>query len=92
MTTPTKTLPDIIRPYGDTVALPIFQKIFLGGEYSMRGFDLRAVSPRDPVSGVQIGGNKSLLFNAEYTSPSRGLCVCQTKSEPRSCGLSSCLQ
>ncbi len=24
------------------------------------------VSPRDPFSGVQIGGNKSLLFNGEY--------------------------
>ena len=57
---------EYIRPYGDTVALPIFQKIFLGGEYSMRGFDLRAVSPRDDVNGVEIGGNKSLLFNAEY--------------------------
>jgi outer membrane protein insertion porin family len=57
---------EYIRPYGDTVALPIFQKIFLGGEYSIRGFDLRSVSPRDPVSGVQVGGNKSLLFNAEY--------------------------
>jgi outer membrane protein insertion porin family len=57
---------EYIRPYGDTVALPIFQKIFLGGEYSIRGFDLRSVSPRDQVNGVQIGGNKSLLFNAEY--------------------------
>jgi outer membrane protein insertion porin family len=57
---------EYIRPYGDTVALPIFQKIFLGGEYSIRGFDLRSVSPRDQVSGVQVGGNKSLLFNAEY--------------------------
>jgi outer membrane protein insertion porin family len=57
---------EYIRPYGDTVALPIFQKIFLGGEYSIRGFDLRSVSPRDEASGVQIGGNKSLLFNAEY--------------------------
>jgi outer membrane protein insertion porin family len=57
---------EYIRPYGDTVALPIFQKIFLGGEYSIRGFDIRSVSPRDETSGVQIGGNKSMLFNAEY--------------------------
>jgi outer membrane protein insertion porin family len=57
---------EYIRPYGNTVALPIFQKIFLGGEYSIRGFDIRSVSPRDETSGVQIGGNKSLLFNAEY--------------------------
>ena len=57
---------EYIRPYGNTVALPIFQKIFLGGEYSIRGFDIRSVSPRDETSGVQIGGNKSLLLNAEY--------------------------
>ena len=54
------------RKYGDTIALPIFEKLFLGGEYSIRGFDLRTVGPRDPVTGVVIGGNKSLLFNAEY--------------------------
>jgi outer membrane protein assembly factor BamA len=46
--------------------LPIFEKLFLGGEYSMRGFDMRTVGPRDPISGLVIGGNKSLLFNAEY--------------------------
>jgi outer membrane protein insertion porin family len=57
---------EYLRPYGDTKVLPIFQKIFLGGEYSIRGFDIRSVSPRDEVSGVPIGGNKSLLFNAEY--------------------------
>jgi outer membrane protein insertion porin family len=57
---------EYIRPYGATTVLPIFQKIFLGGEYSIRGFDIRSVSPRDEVSGVQIGGNKSMLFNAEY--------------------------
>src|SRR4051794_38278390 len=57
---------EYLRPYGDTRVLPIFQKIFLGGEYSIRGFDIRSVSPRDEVSGVPVGGNKSLLFNAEY--------------------------
>jgi outer membrane protein insertion porin family len=57
---------EYIRPYGETTVLPIFQKIFLGGEYTIRGFDIRSVSPRDEVSGVQVGGNKSLLFNAEY--------------------------
>lgn len=54
-----------IRPYGSTVQLPIFEKIFIGGEYSMRGFDLRAVGPRDASTGIVTGGNKNLLFNAE---------------------------
>ena len=43
---------EYIKPYGSTVALPIFEKLFLGGEYSMRGFDLRTVGPRDPVTGL----------------------------------------
>jgi outer membrane protein insertion porin family len=55
-----------VRPYGRTSTLPIFEKLFSGGEYSMRGFDLRTVGPRDPETGVLTGGNKMLTFNAEY--------------------------
>ena len=57
---------EFISPYGSTTELPIFEKLFLGGEYSMRGFDLRTVGPRDQATGLVVGGNKSLLFNAEY--------------------------
>ena len=45
--------------------LPIFEKLFLGGEYSVRGFDLRTIGPSDPDTGLVLGGNKSLLFNVE---------------------------
>jgi outer membrane protein insertion porin family len=45
--------------------LPIFEKLFLGGEYSIRGFDIRTVGPQDPTTGLVLGGNKSLLFNIE---------------------------
>jgi outer membrane protein insertion porin family len=55
-----------IRPYGRTTTLPIFEKVFSGGEYTVRGFDLRTIGPRDPVSGVMTGGNKMLTVNAEY--------------------------
>jgi outer membrane protein insertion porin family len=57
---------EYIRPYGSTVVLPIYETLFLGGEYSVRGFDIRSIGPRDPQSGIVYGGNKSLLFNAEY--------------------------
>ena len=56
---------EYIAPFGDTIALPIYEKLYLGGEYSIRGFDLRTVGPRD-TTGFVLGGNKSLLFNAEY--------------------------
>ncbi len=55
-----------IRPRKETTVLPIFEKYFLGGEYDIRGFDLRTISPRDPGTSLVAGGNKSLVFNAEY--------------------------
>jgi outer membrane protein insertion porin family len=57
---------EFIAPLGDTKTLPIFEKLFLGGEYTIRGYDLRTVGPSDPYTGLVLGGNKSLLFNAEY--------------------------
>ncbi len=57
---------EFVAPYQRTLALPIFERLTLGGEYSIRGYDIRTIGPRDPLSGLVIGGNKSLLFNGEY--------------------------
>ncbi|MEQ1757898.1 MAG: BamA/TamA family outer membrane protein [Vicinamibacterales bacterium] len=55
-----------VAPYGSTDSLPIFERLTLGGEYSVRGYDIRSIGPTVPDSLVVLGGNKSLLFNAEY--------------------------
>ena len=55
-----------IAPIRGTTSLPIFERLFLGGEYTVRGFDIRSIGPTVPGSIVVLGGNKSLLFNAEY--------------------------
>ena len=55
-----------ISALGATQTLPIFEKLFLGGEYSVRGYDIRSIGPSDPSTGLVLGGNKSLLFNLEY--------------------------
>jgi outer membrane protein insertion porin family len=55
-----------IAPIRDTRTLPIFEKLFMGGEYTVRGFDIRSIGPSDPQTGLVLGGNKSFLFNAEY--------------------------
>ncbi len=55
-----------IRPYGNTKSLPIFERLIQGGEFSIRGFDIRSIGPRDVTTGVVLGGNKSVLLNAEY--------------------------
>lgn len=38
--------------------LPVYEKFFLGGMNSIRGFDSGSISPRDPVTGDKIGGDK----------------------------------
>ena len=86
---------EYIKPLGNG-SLPIFERLVLGGGYSVRGYDLRTVGPASQLLGasspvpifggtevglstspvsysagssgyqVVIGGNKSMLFNAEY--------------------------
>jgi outer membrane protein insertion porin family len=55
----------LINPYGDTHVLPYYQRYFLGGETQVRGYPIRSIGPIDS-SGRAIGGNKFMLFNAEY--------------------------
>jgi outer membrane protein insertion porin family len=49
--------------------IPIFERFFLGGPYSIRGFRSRELSPRDPNTGEAVGGNKELIGNFEYLFP-----------------------
>ncbi|MEK7850404.1 MAG: outer membrane protein assembly factor BamA, partial [Deltaproteobacteria bacterium] len=49
-------------------ALPIDERFFVGGMNTVRGFDPRSLGPRDE-NGIIIGGNKQLIFNAEYLFP-----------------------
>ncbi len=54
------------RPGG---ILPLFEKYYLGGPYTIRGYDFATISPRDPKTGDRIGGNKMVLCNLEYRFP-----------------------
>jgi outer membrane protein insertion porin family len=56
-----------IHQFEGSQTLPIFEKLFLGGEYSVRGFDIRSIGPSDPITGLVLGGDKSLLFNVEQS-------------------------
>ena len=53
--------------YGDE-SLPIFERYYMGGPKSLRGYTLKNVGPKD-VSGNPLGGNQSLLLNAELQYP-----------------------
>jgi len=49
--------------------LPFFERWFLGGLYTLRGYRYRYVSPRDSVTGEPIGGRSYVFGCAEYTIP-----------------------
>lgn len=58
-------------------SVPLFERLFLGGVNSLRGYDFNAVGPtlRIPSSAIggdktfTYGGNRSLMFNAELEVP-----------------------
>ncbi len=55
----------------EQTGVPYYNRFFLGGEYQLRGYYIRSVGPRN-ANGQLLGGNKMLLFNAEYAIPLAG--------------------
>jgi outer membrane protein insertion porin family len=49
--------------------VPIFDRMFLGGARTLRGFEFRDVGPRDPVTGEVVGGQSLGFMSVEYTVP-----------------------
>jgi len=48
--------------------LPSFEKYYMGGPKSLRGYTIKNIGPKDG-SGNPLGGNQSLLLNAELQYP-----------------------
>ena len=59
-----------IKPLGNH-EVPYWERFFLGGEQSIRGYEYYTVGPRDDKN-ILIGGVKSLIFNLEYIVPLGG--------------------
>jgi outer membrane protein insertion porin family len=59
----------LAQTYSDTVRVPIYERFFAGGAYSIRGYKERTVGPTDPSSGDPVGGNSMLIGNLEYLYP-----------------------
>jgi len=55
-----------IKVYGDS-DIPVWEKFYLGGERSIRGYQIYSIRGDD-----NIGGEKSLVVNAEYIIPVGG--------------------
>ena len=53
-----------INPIRDS-QIPYWERFYLGGERSIRGYNIYSIGPRTE-QGTNIGGERSLVFNAEY--------------------------
>jgi outer membrane protein insertion porin family len=49
--------------------LPLYERFYIGGIYTIRGLGWGEAGPRDPKTGDPIGGTTELIFNAEYIFP-----------------------
>lgn len=57
----------VIAPYGSSDEVPFFDRFYLGGPESLRGFEFRDVSPKDEDDQNEaIGGNSYSMVSFEY--------------------------
>ena len=59
----------LVNSYGDSTTVPIFERFFAGGAYTIRGYNERKVGPIDPATEDPIGGESMLVGNVEFTVP-----------------------
>jgi len=59
----------LAQPYGNTEKIPIYERFFAGGAYTIRGYEERKVGPIDPTSHDPLGGASMVVGNIEYTYP-----------------------
>jgi outer membrane protein insertion porin family len=59
----------LAEPYGSTEKIPIYERFFAGGAYTIRGYEERKVGPVDPQSKDPLGGASMAIGNIEYTYP-----------------------
>ena len=59
----------MVKAYGDSSRVPIFERYFVGGAHSIRGYNERKVGPLDPNTQDSIGGEVMLVGGIEYTVP-----------------------
>jgi outer membrane protein insertion porin family len=56
---------EFVRPLGQA-QVPFWERTYLGGERNIRGYEIYTIGPRS-AEGTNMGGEKSVVFNAEYS-------------------------
>ena len=58
----------VVEEWNGANRVPIFDRLFLGGARTVRGFDYREVGPKNE-DGDDLGGKTEFYFTAEYDIP-----------------------
>lgn len=59
----------LAEPYGSTEKVPIYERFFAGGAYTIRGYEERKVGPVSSTDHDPLGGASMAIGNIEYTYP-----------------------
>ncbi len=58
----------ILEPYGGRKA-PVYEKFYVGGIRTVRGFEYGTAGPVDPATGDPVGAEKMFVINSELIFP-----------------------
>jgi outer membrane protein insertion porin family len=58
----------VLAPYGNSDMTHIWDRFYLGGAYTLRGYKFRDVGPKDSL-GEPLGGNTYWMGSLEYSLP-----------------------
>lgn len=54
-------------PFGNSTDIPFYDRFYLGGPETLRGYDFREIGPRDPDDDEEsVGGNTYSMVSLEY--------------------------
>ena len=57
----------VVSNFNYSENVPVYERYFMGGSNSVRGFEYRSIGPT--VNGCNVGGNTMLLLTAEVSHP-----------------------
>lgn len=59
----------VAEAFAGTSDVPFYDRYYLGGLYSLRGYEYREISPREPGFDEPVGGDTYWFGSAEYSVP-----------------------
>ncbi len=59
----------VAEEFGDSSDVPVYERFYAGGAYTIRGYADRDVGPKDLETNDPIGGKAEFIANLEYSYP-----------------------